>query len=104
MHRLTKATAISKKTKDRVWERDGGKCLVCGYYPANPCCHIVSRSHQGRGIETNLISLCNDHHRLYDSGTKEQRETIDAIVVKYMKSIYGDEWSKEAQVYDKYGD
>lgn len=103
MHRLTKATAISKKTKDRVWERDGGKCLVCGYYPANPCCHIVSRSHQGRGIETNLITLCNDHHRLYDSGTKEQRETIDGIVVKYMKSIYGDEWSKEAQVYDKYG-
>ena len=102
MHKLTKATAIPKKVKDAVWDRDGGKCCVCGYYPANPCCHIVSRSHQGRGIETNLITLCNTHHFLYDSGNRQERETIDKIVVKYMKSIYGEEWNKEDQVYSKW--
>lgn len=102
MHRLTKATAIPKKVKDKVWERDGGKCVVCGYYPANPSCHIIARSHQGRGIETNIVSLCNDCHRLYDNSSREVHDRIDAIVVKYMKSIYGEEWSKEEQVYDKY--
>lgn len=102
MHRLTKATAISKKTKDAVWERDKGRCCVCGYYPSNPSCHIVSRAHQGRGVETNICTLCNTHHRLYDSGTKEQREAIDAIVVKRMKSIYGEGWNKEDQVYHKF--
>lgn len=102
MHRLTKATAISKKTKDAVWKRDGGKCCVCGYYPANPSCHIVSRAHQGRGIETNLITLCNDHHRMYDSGSRKERETIDEIVVRYMKSIYGETWNKEDQRYSKW--
>ena len=102
MHKLTKATAISKKTKDIVWTRDGGKCIVCGYYPANPCCHIVARSHQGRGIETNLITLCNTHHFLYDSGRRQEREAIDGIVVKYMKSVYGEGWNKEDQVYTKW--
>ena len=103
MHRLTKATAIPKKVKDAVWERDGGKCLICSYYPSNPSCHIVSRAHQGRGIETNLITLCDRHHRMYDSGTLEERKTIDSIVIDYMKSIYGEEWNKEDQVYKKWG-
>lgn len=101
-HRLTKATDIPKKVKDAVWERDSGKCLVCGYYPSIPACHIVSRAHSGRGIETNLCTLCMEHHRLYDSGTREQRDTIDRIVVAYMKSIYGEGWNKEDQVYHKW--
>lgn len=101
-HRLTKATDIPKKVKDAVWERDSGKCLVCGYYPSIPACHIVSRSHQGRGIETNICTLCSTHHRLYDSGTREQRDTIDRIVVAYMKSVYGEGWNKEDQVYHKW--
>jgi len=102
MHKLTKVTAISKKTKDVVWERDGGKCIVCGYYPANPCCHIVSRAHQGKGVETNLCTLCNDCHRLYDNSSRDIHDRMDKIIVKYMKSLYGDEWCKEDQVYTKW--
>lgn len=101
-HRLTKATAIPKKVKDTVWERDGGKCVVCGYYPASPCCHILSRAHQGKGIETNIVCLCNAHHFQYDNGTKEQRDDIDQIICRYMKGIYGDEWRKEDQAYNKW--
>lgn len=102
MHRRTKETNISPKTKDIVWERDGGKCIVCKYYPGMPCCHIVGRAHGGRGVETNLVTLCMEHHSLYDSGTREERDAIDGIVVRYMKSIYGDGWSKEDQVYQKW--
>ena len=102
MHKRTKATAIPKKVKDAVWERDGGKCIVCGYYPSNPCCHILSRSHSGRGIETNIITLCNEHHFMFDSGNKSERERIGKIITAYMKGIYGDEWSKESQAYSKF--
>lgn len=101
-HRLTKATDIPKKVKDAVWKRDGGKCVVCHYYPANPCCHILSRAHSGLGIETNIITLCAKHHFLFDSGTREERNSIDDIVTKYMKGIYGDEWRKEDQAYSKF--
>lgn len=101
MHRRTKATSIPKKVKDAVWERDGGKCLVCGYYPSMPCCHILSRSHSGRGIETNICTLCMEHHRMFDSGTREERDRIENIITEYMKGIYGDGWRKEDQAFDK---
>ena len=100
--RRTKATAIPKKVKDNVWERDNHRCVVCGDSNASPCAHILSRAHSGRGIETNIITLCNAHHRLYDSGSRKERDAIDEIVVAYMKSIYGEEWCKEDQVYDKW--
>ncbi len=102
MNRRTKATAIPKKVKDAVWERDGGKCIVCGYYPGNPCCHILSRAHSGRGIETNLITLCNTHHFQFDSGSRKDRDAIEDIVTSHMKSIYGEEWCKEDQAYKKW--
>lgn len=31
MHRETKATAISAATKKAVWERDFGRCVLCGH-------------------------------------------------------------------------
>lgn len=102
MHKRTKATSIPKKVKDAVYERDGGKCVICSYYPANPCCHILSRAHGGRGIETNIVSLCNKCHYILDNGTREQRDHYEEIIIAYMKIQYGDEWSKEGQAYNKY--
>lgn len=105
--RRAKACDISQRVKEIVWERDHHACIVCGSRFAYPSCHIVSRAHGGLGIETNIVTLCtyagNDCHRRYDNGTKEEREQIDEIVVAYMKSIYGDEWSKEDQYYKKGG-
>lgn len=103
MHRRTKATSIPKKVKDRVYERDGGKCIVCHDYPANPTCHIVSRAHSGLGIETNIVCLCNSCHFFYDQGDRETHEMIDKKIVGYMKSVYGETWRKEDQVYKKWG-
>ena len=97
--RRTKATDIPKRVKDAVWERDGGRCVICKYYPANPTCHILSRAHSGMGIETNIVTLCNEHHRLFDSGTREQREHYEGIITAYMKIQYGKDWCKEDQAY-----
>lgn len=100
--RRTKATSIPKKVKDAVYERDGGRCAICSYYPANPCCHILSRAHGGLGIETNIITLCNRCHFIFDSGTREQREHYESIITAYMKIHYGDDWCKEDQAYKKW--
>jgi 5-methylcytosine-specific restriction endonuclease McrA len=100
--RRTKATDIPKKVKDAVWKRDNGKCVICKYYPANPTCHILSRAHGGRGIETNIVTLCNEHHRLFDSGTREQRDHYESIITAYMKIQYGEDWCKEDQAYSKW--
>lgn len=102
-----KATDIPMSVKKKVWERDKGRCVVCGNnYNVMPNAHILPRSKGGRGIETNIITLCtrlteNDCHYKYDNGTKEEKERIDKIICNYMKSIYGDDWSKEKQKYKK---
>lgn len=100
--RRTKATDIPKKVKDAVWVRDGGRCVICKYYPSNPTCHILSRAHSGMGVETNIVTLCNEHHRLFDSGTREQREHYEGIITAYMKIQYGEDWCKEDQAYKKW--
>lgn len=102
MHRRTKATSIPKKVKDAVWERDGQRCIVCGDSNGSPCAHIVSRAKSGLGIETNIVTLCANCHRLYDNSSREIHDRVDSIIVKHMKSIYGDGWCKEDQVYKKW--
>ena len=101
----SKATDISQSVKQRVWERDGGRCIVCGSYIAMPNAHILSRSSGGLGIETNIVTLCtnfspNKCHYRFDFGTKREKEKILKIITKYMQTMY-DNWSIEQQKYDK---
>ena len=106
MHKRTKACDIPQSVKEKVWERDCHKCVVCGSYNAFPNAHILSRAKGGKGVETNIVTLCgyagNDCHRRYDNGTKEEHEMIDNIIARYMKGIYGDGWCKEDQRWNKY--
>lgn len=103
----SKNTDIPMSVKKRVFERDKGRCVVCGNsYNVMPNAHIVRRSQGGLGIETNVVTLCtrlteNDCHHRYDEGTKEERKLLDEIICDYMKSIYGDSWCKEDQIYKK---
>ena len=105
--KLSKATDIPMSVKRKVFERDGGCCVVCGNCNnVMPNAHIVSRAHLGKGIETNIVTLCtnfteNKCHHKYDFGTRKEREEIDKKIVSYMKSIYGDDWNKEDQKYRK---
>lgn len=103
----TKATDISMSVKKKVFERDHGRCVVCGNsYNVMPNAHVLSRAHSGRGIETNVVTLCtnltpNKCHHKFDNGTKEERQYILDKITKYMKSIYGDDWSIDDQRYKK---
>ena len=104
----TKATDIPMSVKKIVWERDNGCCVVCGNnYNVMPNAHILSRHNLGRGIETNIVTLCtemteNKCHRKFDFGTKQEREEILEKITKYMKSIYGDSWNIDDQRYNKW--
>ena len=103
----TKATDIPMSVKKKVFERDYGRCVICGNsYNVMPNAHILSRAHGGLGIETNVVTLCtnltpNKCHFKFDNGTKEERRYILDKITKYMKSIYGDDWSIDDQRYKK---
>ena len=92
-----KATDISQRVKEIVWERDKGRCVVCGNkFNVMPNAHILSRSHGGLGIETNIVTLCsnftiNKCHYKFDNGTKKERQDVtkDACGAKMKKASCG---------------
>lgn len=65
----TKACEIPQKVKRRVWERDRHCCVLCGR-PGNPDAHFIPRSHNGKGIEENIVTLCPECHRDYDNSER----------------------------------
>lgn len=95
-----KATDISKSVKEKVWERDGGRCVICGErYTAMPNMHYISRARGGIGIEENVVTGCMQCHNEYDNGGKliENGNAIRA----YLDRHYPD-FPDEARVYHKY--
>ena len=95
----SRACDISKKVRDRVWERDGGKCIICGNHHAMPNSHYVRRSQGGLGIEENIVTMCLRCHSMWDGYI--DREAMEAYIENYFKSHYPD-WDREKLIYKKW--
>lgn len=101
-----KATDIPMSVKKKVWERDGGRCVVCkNCCNVMPNAHYISRQKGGLGIEENIVTLCteltkNKCHRKYDFGTKEERLEIKEKIKSYLQSKY-ENWDEDKLVYKK---
>ena len=80
--RRAKACDISRSVKRAVYARDGGMCILCGR-PGLPNAHFIPRSHNGLGIEENILTLCPDCHMRYDQSP--QRAEIRARLEAYLK-------------------
>lgn len=93
-----KACAISKKTKLRVYERDGGLCIFC-HRKGLPEAHIVPRSHGGLGIEQNIVTACRPCHDRLDNST--DRQDMLRTAAAYLSQIY-EGWNTKDLVYDKW--
>lgn len=101
MHKRTKASQIPREVKERVYERDDGKCLICGKVVTvdNACAHFVSRARMGLGCEENILTLCHDCHRLFDG---YHRKEYEPLIKRYMQAKYPG-WSEDKLVYSKWG-
>lgn len=101
----SKACDISQKVKEKVWERDKGRCIICGSIVAMPNAHFIPRSKGGLGIEENIVTLCtnfsdNKCHYKFDFGNCEEQRQIGRQIEKYLKSKYPN-WDKENLVYKR---
>ena len=99
MHKRTRACAISKRTKQRVYERDMGACIFCGA-PGLPEAHVVPRSHGGLGCEENIVTVCRTCHDKLDNSVERQQMLQEAA--EHLKRFYPD-WDAKKFVYDKWG-
>lgn len=97
MKKRTKAVAISREVKGRVYERDGGRCILCGRRGA-PNAHYISRAQNGLGIEQNIVTICLECHRKYDQSI--ERLSIGRIIEAYLRERYPG-WDPENLIYRK---
>ncbi len=105
----TIALEIPPEVKKAVALRDSVEgypcCLWCGKpaptgnITAFSCAHILRRSRGGRGIETNIVTLCWDCHQKFDESDESPK--IMDFICRYMKQQYGEDWSIEEQEYRK---
>lgn len=97
--KMSKACDISQSTKSKVWERDGGRCIICGNPNAAPNAHYIRRSQGGLGVEQNVVTLCLNCHNRYDNGDK--REEYGKEIERYLRSHYHD-WNPDDLIYRKW--
>jgi 5-methylcytosine-specific restriction endonuclease McrA len=86
----TKACEIPKKVKEKVYERDGGLCIISGK-PGIPNAHYIPRSLGGLGIEQNVVTLAPEIHDVYDNGSWQDgnaRKEIGARIKAYLDKHY----------------
>lgn len=93
------ATDIPREVKQRVYERDGGRCVICGKHGI-PNAHYIRRSQGGLGIEQNIVTLCPDCHFKFDNGF--YREQIGLAIREYLKYYYGFSWNEKDLFYNKW--
>ena len=108
MKKRTKELAISQEVKKAVAERDSSDghpcCIWCGRpAPTDDIlgfsnAHFIARSQGGEGVEQNILTLCPDCHRQYDSTTA--REGMRMFFRGYLRKRYPD-WREEDLYYTK---
>ena len=62
-HSQTKRKSISKDVKDKVWNRDGGKCVECDSNENLEFDHIIPVVKGGSNTYRNLQLLCEPCNR-----------------------------------------
>ena len=97
MHKQTKATSIPAAVKQAVWERDSGRCVLCGR-PGNPLCHYISRAQGGLGRPENIVTLCDPCHRRLDQSA--DRASLKEALANYLRSKYP-RWDEKNLIYRK---
>ena len=93
----TKACEITPEVRQKVEERDGGKCIFC-FKPGRGEAHFVKRSQGGLGIETNIVTACRWCHHQMDDGF--YRDVYIQRAQDYLKEKYPD-WKLSDQIYHK---
>ena len=98
-HKMTIACDISPQVKAKVWERDNHCCIICGSPYAMPNSHYIRRSKMGKGIEQNVVTMCENCHHETDNGVLQ--EEYRQATRDYLMGIYPD-WNEEELIYNKY--
>ena len=63
LEKSSRSRTISQEIKDKVWNRDGGKCILCGSNEVIEFDHIIPFSKGGSNTYRNIQILCQSCNR-----------------------------------------
>lgn len=90
--------AIPQSVKQKVYERSGGCCEVCGSINGLQHHHIVKRSQGGPDTVENIILLCwNHHHGTYGVHGKHGHK-LDKLLKLQLQQKYFEQGKNENEV------
>ena len=86
MNNRTKACDIPQVVKQKVWERDNHRCVICGNPQAMPNAHYISRAQGGLGIAQNIVTLCITLSQNYTTKSTMRKEYKGTQIQGYLKA------------------
>jgi hypothetical protein len=92
----TKALSVEPEVRQRVMERDEGRCIMCNRNSGLTIAHFLNRGAGGLGIEENLVVLCLQCHFNTDQTIK--RKINLGFIKNYLISKYP-EWDERKLKY-----
>jgi hypothetical protein len=90
---------ITNTVYKKVFNRDKGKCAVCGSTNGLECHHIIPRSRGGIGEPSNLCMLCKSCHYVKLHGQGDYITKCD--VFTYMIGIGHNKYSEDLRTLKK---
>ena len=84
---------FSKAVRDKVYERDQGRCRMCGRL-GTELHHVVFRSQGGRGVFTNALTLCSKHHREVHDNAELADYWVHIFTDWYGQGFWKDEYDE----------
>ena len=83
-----RSRTISQEVKDKVWNRDGGKCIICGSNELIEFDHIIPFSRGGANTYRNIQILCQSCNRSKsDSIGVEDIDMLDDLDNEDFKTV-----------------
>ena len=82
----TKRQRDLPETKSKVLVRDKNKCVLCDNIEGLNFSHIIPFRQTLLNIEVEAITLCNEHHKMFDDGENE----ITKVIFQKMCGYYPD--------------
>jgi 5-methylcytosine-specific restriction endonuclease McrA len=80
---------IKPETYHKVYERDGGVCVICGRGIDLEMHHVIYRSRGGSGEEHNLVLLCKKHHQ-----AAHRNSEVRYRLEEHMRRLYPEHWKE----------
>jgi len=79
-----KRETVTKETYNQVYERDKGRCRLCGSYNGIQLHHIIYRSESKERINdpNNCIMLCYKCHEMVHSNKHKWQKELKEIILK----------------------